>query len=182
MWGDCLEDYFRRILNELGIEENEHTKDTPRRVAKAWLEMTESLRTEPPKLKTFKHNKTNELVISKNIPYVSLCAHHMLPFYGEVHIGYVTNGSIIGVSKLARLVEWVSKKPQIQELMTGEIADIIMDQVQPKGVMVIVTGKHMCQLARGIKKPSEMVTSAIRGVFKAKGELNPREEMLKLVV
>lgn len=172
---------FEEILKLLGVPVNEHTIETPQRLAKAWWEMTEGLRTPPPELKTFPYDKEDQLVISKDIPYTSLCAHHFLPFTGVVHIGYVTNDKIIGISKLARLVEWVALKPQTQELMTNEIAEIIWEKVQPKGVMVIVTGSHMCQEARGVKKPSEVVTSAIKGVFKTKGGLNPREEMLKLI-
>lgn len=176
-----LVELFEKVLKELRIPENEHTEDTPRRMAEALCELTESVHTEPPEIKTFDYDKADELVIDEEIPYVSLCAHHFLPFGGHVTIGYVTRDKIAGLSKFARLVEWVSKKPQTQELMTGEIADIIMEQVNPKGVMVIVEGEHMCQVARGIKKPSKMITSAIRGVFETKGGLNPRQEMMDLV-
>ena len=102
----------------------------------------------------------------KDIVYYSLCEHHMAPFFGKVHIGYVPSGKIAGLSKLARLVEAVSRRLQVQERITSQIANIIVDALEPNGVMVVVEGEHLCMCSRGVKKPgSKTVTSAVRGSF-----------------
>ena len=122
------------------------------------------------------------MVILRDIPFYSMCEHHLLPFYGVVHIGYIPNeeGRIIGISKLARVVEIVAKRPQIQEKMTTEIADAIMDGIKPDGVAVVIQAEHLCMIMRGIKKPgSNVITSAIRGIFKRKAA--SRAEFFSLI-
>jgi len=112
-----------------------------------------------------------EMVVLRDIPFYSMCEHHLLPFYGVAHIGYIPNheGRIIGISKLARVVEIISKRPQLQERMTTEIADAIMDAIKPEGVAVVIQAEHLCMIMRGIKKPgSNVITSAIRGIFSRK--------------
>ena len=112
-----------------------------------------------------------EMVVLRDIPFYSMCEHHLLPFYGVAHIGYIPNdeGRIVGISKLARVVEIISKQPQLQERMTTEIADTIMEAIQPAGVAVVIQAEHLCMIMRGIKKPgSNVITSAIRGIFSRK--------------
>jgi GTP cyclohydrolase I len=114
-----------------------------------------------------------EMVIVRDIPFYSMCEHHLLPFYGVAHIGYIpdANGRVVGLSKLARVVEIVSKRPQIQERITTDIADAIMDGLKPSGVAVVVKAEHMCMIMRGVRKPgSSIITSAIRGAFRTKAE------------
>jgi len=109
-----------------------------------------------------------EMVICKDIPFYSMCEHHLLPFYGVAHVGYIPSeeGRIVGISKLARVVETIARRPQVQERMTTEIADAIVEGIQPAGVAVVVQAEHMCMVMRGIKKPgSNVITSAIRGSF-----------------
>ena len=114
-----------------------------------------------------------EMVVVKDIPFYSMCEHHLLPFYGVAHLGYIpdTNGRVVGLSKLARVVEIVAKRPQIQERITTDIADAIMDGLKPSGVAVVVQAEHMCMIMRGVKKPgSSIITSAIRGAFRTKAD------------
>jgi GTP cyclohydrolase I len=113
------------------------------------------------------------MVIVRDIPFYSMCEHHLLPFYGVAHIGYVPNveGRVVGLSKLARVVEIIAKRPQIQERLTTQIADAIMDGLKPSGVAVIIQAEHLCMIMRGIKKPgSNIVTSALRGTFRSRVE------------
>ena len=112
--------------------------------------------------------QNNEMVIEKDITFYSLCEHHLLPFYGKVHIGYIPDGKVVGLSKLARTVEVYARRPQIQEQMTAQIADDIMAYLKPKGVMVMIEAEHMCMTMRGIKKPgTQTVTYAVRGEMEA---------------
>jgi GTP cyclohydrolase I len=123
-----------------------------------------------------------EMVIVRDIPFYSMCEHHLLPFYGMVHVGYIPDieGRIVGLSKLARVVEIVARRPQIQERMTTEIADAIFDGLKPDGVAVIVQAEHLCMIMRGIKKPgSNVVTSALRGAFRRRAA--SRAEFLSLI-
>jgi GTP cyclohydrolase I len=123
-----------------------------------------------------------EMVILRDIPFYSMCEHHLLPFYGVVHIGYIPNeeGRIIGISKLARVVEIIAQRPQLQERMTTEIAKAIMDGIKPEGVAVVIQAEHLCMIMRGIKKPgSNVITSAIRGIFSRKAA--SRAEFFSLI-
>ena len=122
------------------------------------------------------------MVILRDIPFYSMCEHHLLPFYGVAHVGYIPNdeGRIVGISKLARVVEIIAKRPQIQEKMTTEIADAIMDAIKPDGVAVVIQAEHLCMIMRGIKKPgSNVITSALRGIFKRKAA--SRAEFFSLI-
>jgi GTP cyclohydrolase I len=177
-----IERAVREILLAVGEDpDREGLLETPRRVAKMYAEIFAGLHTDPrqylQKLFTQKHD---ELVIVKDIEFSSCCEHHLLPFTGKAHIGYLPAGQVLGLSKFARVVEAVAKRPQVQERMTEEIADLIMDEVQPRGVGVILEASHSCMTIRGVKKPSAMtITSAVRGLIKS----NPatRAELMSLV-
>lgn len=149
-----------------GIGENGRTglKDTPARVAKMYLEMTSGLRVPPPDMTTFETAGNDQMVAILGIDYWSLCEHHLVPFYGQVHIGYVPGERIAGLSKFARVVDHFAKRPQIQEAMTAQVADFLMENLAPVGVIVVVEGTHLCMAMRGVKKSNHVtVTSAIRG-------------------
>jgi GTP cyclohydrolase I len=161
----------------------EGLKDTPKRVAEMYAELFMGLEMNPKKELTVGFEEGHrEMVILRDIPFHSMCEHHLLPFYGLVHIGYLPNvsGRVVGASKLARVVEVFAKRLQIQERMTTQIADAIVDGLQPDGVGVIVQAEHLCMIMRGIKKPgSAIVTSALRGVFRHRKE--PRAEFFSLL-
>jgi GTP cyclohydrolase I len=156
-------------------------EETAKRVIKAWCELLSGFIQLPPDLKTFPVHH-DEMIISKNISYYSVCEHHLLPFFGVVHVGYIAGEKICGLSKLSRVVEYFARRTQVQERLTDQIADYIMnhEELKPKGVMVVVTGKHLCQCMRGVKNDTaEMVTSGIRGVFK--DDPSAKDEFLKLI-
>ncbi len=156
--------------------------ETPRRIAEMYAELFEGLEKDPlEELKVFfKAGKHKEMIILKDIPFYSMCEHHFLPFHGVAHIGYIPNERIVGISKLARVVEILARRPQLQERLTGQIADAIMEGLQPQGVGVVVEAEHLCLTMRGIKKPgSIVVTSANRGLFRR--NLATRQEFLSLV-
>jgi len=148
--------------------------DTPRRIAEMYAELFMGLGKNPEKeLVVGFEEGHREMVIVRDIPFYSMCEHHLLPFYGVAHIGYIPNvdGRVVGLSKLARVVEIVASRPQLQERMTTEIADTIFDKLKPDGVGVIIQAEHLCMIMRGIKKPgSTIVTSALRGTFRRKAE------------
>ena len=158
-----LENNVKEFLDILGEDSNRNgLRDTPKRVARAWIELTT-----PPEfsLTTFDSNGYDEMIISKNIQYYTFCEHHLLPFFGTVHIGYIPNGTIVGLSKLARTVEYYSKRLNTQEYLTNNIAEFLNTKLRPRGIGVIITGRHLCQEMRGIKKRGEMITSALKGIF-----------------
>lgn len=173
---------IKQIIELVGDDpEGEHCKDTPKRVVKSWKELysgytktaEEALGT------TFSASGYDQMVICKDIEMYSTCSHHMIPFFGKVHIGYIPGKKVVGLSKLARLVEVYSRRLQVQERMTDQIARAIWTVLKPKGVMVIAEAKHLCMCARGIQKQqSTMVTSSIKGVFK---NHQPRAEFLELI-
>jgi len=139
-------------------------EDTPARVAKMYLEMTEGLRVPAPEMTLFDRGENDQMVVVRDIDYYSICEHHLVPFYGKVHFGYVPTEHISGLSKFARVVEWYAKRPQIQERLTSQVADFVFQKLSPKGVVVVVEGHHLCMAMRGIKKANHAtVTSAIRG-------------------
>jgi GTP cyclohydrolase I len=157
--------------------------DTPRRVAEMYRELFQGMNVNPvEELKVGFQEGHREMVIAKDIPFYSMCEHHFLPFFGVAHIGYIpnANGRVVGVSKLARVVECVARRPQLQERMTTQIADAIVEGLSPEGVAVVVQAEHLCMIMRGIKKPgSSIITSAVRGVFRRRPET--RAEFFSLI-
>ena len=177
-----MQEEIRKILQEIGEDpEREGLKETPDRVARACAEIFAGYKTDPDSLiKTFTDGASEDMVVLKRSEFYSTCEHHLFPFYGHVSIGYIPNGKVIGVSKLARLVDCFSRRLQIQERMTTQIADTIYKGLDAKGVMVIAEGVHFCMTSRGVRKhDASMVTSAIRGVFRTNDAL--RNEFLRLV-
>jgi GTP cyclohydrolase I len=161
------------IIEAIGEDpKREGLAGTPERVAEMYAELFSGLKKDPrEELKVGFELGHREMVVLRDIPFYSMCEHHLLPFYGVAHIGYIPNeeGRIVGISKLARVVEVISKRPQLQERMTTEIADAIMDALKPEGVAVVMQAEHLCMIMRGIKKPgSNVITSAIRGIFSRK--------------
>lgn len=165
-----IENSIRKFLRFIGEDPHrEGLKDTPDRIIRSWDEIFAGYKQSPKDiLKTvFVDGGCDEMVILKNISFYSSCEHHAMPFFGKCHIGYLPNGRVIGISKLARLVACFSKRLQIQERMTSQIADSLMKYLKPRGCMVIVEASHLCILMRGAKSQnSVMTTQAIRGIFK----------------
>jgi GTP cyclohydrolase IA len=173
---------MREIIEAVGEDpEREGLRDTPERVARMYTELFEGLRIDPKELLSVGFEVGHdEMVILKDIPFYSVCEHHFMPFHGVAAIGYIPDGRIVGLSKLARLVDAYAHRPQVQEQLTGQIADTLMDALRPDGVAVVIEAEHLCMTARGVKKPgSRMVTSATRGTFR-KSEVT-RAEFLLLV-
>jgi GTP cyclohydrolase I len=172
------------IIKAIGENpQREGLADTPRRVAEMYNELFMGIDKDPKEeLKVGYELGHREMVILKDIPFYSMCEHHLLPFYGVVHIGYIPNveGRVVGISKLARVVEIIAKKPQIQERMATEIADAIADGLKCDGVAVVIQAEHMCMVMRGIKKTgASVITSALRGSFRRKAA--SRAEFLSLI-
>lgn len=164
-----IEYHIREILRLIGEDvEREGLLDTPSRVTRMFEEVFAGYSVDPRDVLGVTFDEQHEeLVIVKDIVYYSYCEHHMAPFFGKVHIGYIPSGKIAGLSKLARLVDAVTRRLQVQERVTSQIADILEETLQPHGVMVVVEGEHLCMCARGVKKPgSKTVTSAVRGQFR----------------
>ncbi len=165
---DKIKEGVKLILEGIGEDINrEGLIETPARIARMYEEicggMTEDAKTHLSK--TF-HVDNSDMVLEKDITFYSMCEHHMLPFYGKVHVAYIPDGCVVGLSKIARTVEVFSKRLQLQEQMTAQIADAFMENLHPKGVMVMVEAEHMCMTMRGIKKPgSQTVTVVTRGSF-----------------
>lgn len=173
----------RQILEGIGEDpDREGLVDTPKRVAKMYAEMFSGLHKDPKEhFETVFQEETEELVLVKDIPFYSMCEHHLVPFFGHAHIAYIPrNGKVTGLSKLARALETVAKRPQLQERLTKTVVDDLMEKLQPHGAMVVVSAEHMCMTMRGIKKPgSKTVTMAVRGVF-LEDEIK-RQEVLSLI-
>ena len=177
-----VEAAVRELLVSIGEDPGrEGLVDTPRRIADMYAEIFGGRLIDPTEyLKVGFEVAHDEMVILRNIPFYSMCEHHFLPFHGEAHVGYVPDGRVVGISKLARVVEAFARRPQIQEQLTSQVANAIMDVLQPDGVAVVVEAEHLCMTMRGVKKPgSRMVTSAMRGTFK-KSDVT-RGEFLSLV-
>lgn len=156
----------REILLAIGEDpEREGLRATPQRVARMYAEMFSGLRSDPRRhLKTVFTENYDEMVVLRDVPFFSMCEHHLLPFEGKAHIAYLPDGKVVGLSKLARIVDDFAHRPQVQERLTTQIADILMDTVNAKGVVVVMEAVHSCMTCRGVKKPgSVMVTSAVRG-------------------
>jgi GTP cyclohydrolase IA len=162
-----LEAAWHEILTALGLDDvnQEGLRDTPRRASAALLELTSGYQVDVPALFTsFESDGYDELVVLRDVDFSSLCEHHVMPFTGRCHLAYIPEQRVVGLSKLARLVEAYSRRLQIQERMTQEIADALWKHLKPKGVMVVVEATHTCMALRGVRKPGAvMVTSAIRG-------------------
>ena len=179
-----IEEAVKLLLEGLGEDVNrEGLQETPNRIARMYEEIYAGMQ-EDAKVhlsKTFSVDN-NEMVLEKDIVFYSTCEHHLMPFYGKAHVAYIPDGRVVGLSKLARTVEVFAKRLQIQEQMTGQIANAIMEHLSPKGVMIAVEAEHMCMTMRGIKKPgSKTVTIAARGVFKENPTLQDKFfQMLKL--
>jgi GTP cyclohydrolase I len=177
-----LEQAVKAILEEIGEDVNrEGLADTPARVARMYKELFGGVGIDPASVLNAEFEEGfNELVIVRDIPFYSMCEHHLIPFFGHAHIGYVPSGKVSGLSKLARLVEVVSRRPQLQERMVSTIADVLYKELDPQGVMVVIEAEHLCMTMRGVKKPGTVtVTSAIRGIFDEDSSL--RAEFLSLI-
>ncbi len=160
----------RMILEAIGEDpEREGLMETPDRVARMYEEIFSGLWEDPEyHLEKVFSEEHEEMIIVKDIPLYSMCEHHLLPFYGKAHVAYIPkDGKVTGLSKLARVVEGYAKRPQLQERLTSQIADSIMNRLSPQGALVVVEAEHMCMTFRGVKKPgSKTVTSAVRGIFR----------------
>lgn len=177
-----VEFHIREILKLIGEDvEREGLLETPARVTRMYEEIFAGYEVDPRDVLGVTFDEQHEeLVIVKDIVYYSQCEHHMAPFYGKAHIGYIPSGKIAGLSKLARLVDAISRRLQVQERITSQIADILDEVLVPHGVMVVVEGEHQCMCARGVKKyGSKTVTSAVRGQFRQNPAL--RTEFLELL-
>lgn len=177
-----IERAVREILIAVGENpDREGLLKTPNRVARAYGELMAGLREDPKAhLGTVFHERYDEIVMLRDIEFHSLCEHHLLPFTGRAHLAYLPDGKVVGLSKLARLVEGYARRPQVQERLTTQIADALMEELHPIGSACVIEATHTCMTIRGAKKPgSVMVTSALRGIFKE----NPasREEILTLM-
>lgn len=190
---DAAKDAVRVLLRWVGEDPSRQgLLDTPARVVKALLEMTSGYAEDAKEIlsKNFNLDDNDQLngkvydqmIVSKDIPYVSMCEHHMLPFTGFAHVAYIPSkdGIVVGLSKLARVVDAYAKRLQVQERLTEQIANVLDEVLDPLGVAVIITGKHSCQHYRGVKKDGVMVTSAVRGYFKT-NETGARSELLELL-
>lgn len=177
-----IEHHVREILRLIGEDvDREGLLDTPARVTRMYEEIFAGYSVKPEDVLGVTFDEQHEeLVIIKDIVYYSQCEHHMAPFYGKVHVGYIPSGKIAGLSKFARLVDAVTRRLQVQERITSEIADILEENLKPHGVMVVVEGEHMCMCARGVRKyGSKTVTSAVRGIFRK--DAAARAECLSLL-
>ena len=172
----------REVIAAIGDDpDREGLRGTPERVARMYAELFDGLRADPKELLSVGFEVGHdEMVILKDIPFYSVCEHHFMPFHGVAAVGYIPDGRVVGLSKLARLVDAYARRPQIQEQLTGQIADTLMEALRPDGVAVVIEAEHLCMTARGVKKPgSRMVTSATRGLFR-KSDVT-RAEFLSLV-
>jgi GTP cyclohydrolase I len=179
---NTIELALTRILKFIGDDPNrEGLIDTPDRIIRSWGEIFAGYNQDPAEImkRVFVDGACNEMVICRDIDFYSVCEHHFQPFYGRAHIGYIPDGKVVGLSKLARLFDVFARRLQIQEKLTAQVADSIMKYLEPKGCMIVVEAKHLCMLSRGTKKhTSEFITSAIRGVFE---HPEVRQEFLGLI-
>ncbi|MBM4145339.1 MAG: GTP cyclohydrolase I FolE [Nitrospira sp.] len=178
-----IEKGVRMILEGIGEDpERSGLKETPERVARMYEEIFSGLETPTEELlKAIEGETHDEMVLLKDIPFYSVCEHHMIPFIGRVHVAYIpSGGKIVGLSEIVKAVEVLAKRLQVQERLTTQLADLIMHKLKPKGSMVIVDAEHLCISMRGVKKPgTRTVTSAVRGIFRTKQ--STRDELLELI-
>lgn len=164
-----IEAAVREILLAVGEDpERDGLQETPARVARMYAEIFGGLHMEPGRhLQKVFEEQYDEMVLVRDITFNSMCEHHLLPFMGKAHVGYIPHGKVTGLSKLARVVDEIARRPQVQERMTHMIADLIEAELQPKGVIVVIEAEHTCMTIRGVKKPGALtVTSAVRGLLK----------------
>jgi GTP cyclohydrolase I len=172
----------REILLAVGEDpDRDGLRETPERVARMYAEVFQGLRQDPNvHLKKLFPQKYDEMVLIKDIRLVSFCEHHLLPVVGQAHVAYIPNGKVIGLSKIPRVVDVLAKRPQMQERLTEELADLLMEELAAKGVAVVIEASHSCMTIRGVAKPDgTFVTSAMRGVFKER--LATRSEVMSLI-
>jgi GTP cyclohydrolase I len=177
-----LERAVRELLAAVGEDpDREGLRETPGRVARMYAELFRGLHDDPRvHLQKFFTEKYDEIVLVRDISFNSMCEHHLMPFMGKAHIGYLPDGRVIGLSKLARVVEGVARRPQVQERMTETIADLLMEELQAKGVAVVIEAVHTCMTVRGVRKPGSVcVTSAMRGAFR--NNPSTRAEIMTLI-
>lgn len=178
-----IENAIREILLAVGEDpDRDGLKETPNRIARMYQELFSGLAVDPASYldKVFDEDH-HELVLVKDIAFDSFCEHHLMPFTGLAHVAYIPNGLVVGLSKIARVVEGFARRPQVQERLTSQIADLFMERLRPKGVAVVLEATHTCMTVRGIKKPGAlMVTSALRGVFHQSGP--SRNEVMSLIL
>jgi GTP cyclohydrolase IA len=178
-----IEQAVREILSAVGEDpDREGLLETPGRVARMYSEMFSGLHEDASThLRKVFTEKYDEVVLVKDIHFCSMCEHHLLPFIGRAHIGYLPDGKVVGLSKLARVVESVARRPQVQERMTEQIADLVESHLSAKGVGVVIEASHSCMTIRGIRKPgSSCITSAMRGIFR--DNMSSRSEILSLIM
>nr|WP_255361511.1 MULTISPECIES: GTP cyclohydrolase I FolE [unclassified Candidatus Frackibacter] len=180
---DKIREAVEMILEAIGEDpKREGLQETPDRVARMYEEVFSGLHKDPSDdLQIFFTEEHEELVLVKDISFYSMCEHHLLPFYGKAHVGYIPkSGKVTGLSKLARVVDSFAKRPQLQERLTSQVADLIMDNIDARGVIVVIEAEHMCMTMRGIKKPGSFTTtSAVRGILHKDQAV--RAEALKLI-
>ena len=171
-----IEEAVKLLLEGIGEDVNrEGLKETPARIARMYEEIFSGMdeSSEIFLAKRF-HVENNDVVMEKDIVFYSMCEHHLLPFYGKAHVAYIPNGEVVGLSKLARTVETFAKRPQLQERMTNQIADAIMEQLGAKGVMVMLEAEHMCMTMRGIKKPGSRTVTCVK-----RGEVETNDSLVR---
>jgi len=178
-----LEKAVKKILKHIGEDpQREGLLDTPKRVRKAWEFICGGYKQDPHEImkSALFTSSNNEMVIVKDIEFYSTCEHHMLPIIGKAHVAYIPNGKVIGLSKIPRVVDVFSRRLQIQEQLTEQIADAINEAIEPKGVAVVIDARHMCMEMRGVQKiSSTTITSALRGIFKE--EKKTKDEFLSII-
>ena len=163
-----IEKAVGEILVAVGEDpKREGLEGTPKRVANMYAELLAGMHHDPKEhVTSVFHERYDEIVLLRDVPFYSVCEHHMMPFIGKIHIAYLPDGKVLGVSKLARIVDCFARRLQVQERLTSQVADFLMDNLKPKGAAVVIEASHSCMTIRGIKKPgSVMVTSALRGIF-----------------
>jgi GTP cyclohydrolase IA len=179
-----IEDAISRILKTVGEDpRREGLRRTPRRVAQAWEFLTSGYRKDIRQVlnDAIFTEKYDEMVIVKDIDFFSMCEHHLLPFYGKAHVAYIPNGKILGLSKIPRIVEIFSRRLQVQERLTRQIADTLFDELEPDGVAVVIEARHLCMMMRGVEKQNSVATtSAMLGSFRE--DERTRNEFLKLII
>jgi len=177
-----IREAVRLLLEAIGDDpDREGLRETPERVARMYEEIFGQGEEDPRvSLSTRFDEQHREVVLVKDIPFFSMCEHHLMPFFGKAHVAYIPSGQIVGISKLARVVEAFARRPQVQERMTSQIADIINEELKPEGVAVVCEAVHTCMTMRGVKKPgSSVITSAMRGAFRK--NISTRAEVMALI-